>query len=107
MTGRLRNALVVMALLAGSSCPALAQRGGPDDATNQDDPVRITPCAWLSTPKNDTSTLILGSQWVGRGQDVAATRRKAAACAHLAPEAVAPPAPCPGGMIGVMSDQHC
>jgi hypothetical protein len=88
-----------------SSLPVLAQRGD-GDATNQDDPVRITRCAWLATPKSDTSTLILGSAWAGRGQDVSATQKKAAACVHLAAEAISPPAPCPGGMIGIMSDQH-
>jgi hypothetical protein len=87
-----------------SAAPALAQRG-EGDASNQDDPVRITPCAWLTTPKNDTSILILGNTWAGRGQDAPATQKKAAACLHLAPEAVSLPTPCPNGMLGVMSDQ--
>jgi hypothetical protein len=104
MRHRLWNSLVLLAVLAGS--PALAQRGGPDDATNQDDPVRVAKCAWLTTPRNDTSVLILGTAWAGRGQDAAATRKKAAECVHMAPEAISLPAPCPGGMIGVMSDQH-
>ena len=82
--------------------PALAQNSD----TNQDDPVRITKCAWLTTPVKDDTMLILGSAWAGRGQDAEATRKKAAACVHMAPEAVSLPAPCPGGMIGVMSDQH-
>jgi hypothetical protein len=96
---------LILSGLAVSSLPAMAQRN-EGDATNQDDPVRITRCAWLATPRNDTSMLILGSVWAGRGQDVSATRKKAAACAHLAMEAISPPAPCPGGMIGIMSDQH-
>jgi hypothetical protein len=82
--------------------PALAQNSD----TNQDDPVRITKCAWLATPVKDDTMLILGAAWAGRGQDAQATRKKAAQCMHLAPEAVSLPNPCPGGMIGVMSDQH-
>lgn len=81
--------------------PAQAQTS----ATNQDDPVRITKCAWLATPVKDDSVLILGSAWAGRGHDAVATRKKAAECVNLQPEAVSLPAPCPGGMIGVMSDQ--
>ncbi|HVZ27353.1 MAG TPA: hypothetical protein VG798_01750 [Rhizomicrobium sp.] len=96
---------LLLTLSSLPATPALAQRG-EGDATNQDDPVRITKCTWLATPKDDTSLLILGSAWAGRGEDVSATRKKAAACVHLAAEAVSPPAPCPGGMIGVMSDQH-
>jgi hypothetical protein len=100
---------VSAALLLGCSLfvghSALAQRG-EGDSTNQDDPVRITKCAWLATPKSDTSMLILGSAWAGRGQDATATQKKAAACVHLAAGAVSLPAPCPGGMIGVMSDQR-
>ncbi len=89
--------------LAGliSVTPALAQ----DSATNQDDPVHITKCAWLTTPLADDSIMILGTAWVGR-QDVEATRKKAAACVKLPPEALYRPTPCPGGVIGVMSDQH-
>lgn len=85
---------------AALGVPALAQD------TNQDDPVRITKCAWLTTPVKDDTNLILGSAWAGRGRDAEATRKKAAACVHLAPQEVSLPAPCPGGMIGVMSDQH-
>ena len=102
-----RKSISAVLLLAGLffTAPVLAQRG-EGDATNQDDPVRITRCAWLATPRNDTSMLILGSAWAGRGQDVSATQKKAAGCAHLAAEAISQPAPCPGGMIGVMSDQR-
>ncbi len=81
--------------------PALAQNAD----TNQDDPVHITKCAWLTTPLADDSIMILGTSWVGH-QDVEATRKKAAACVKLAPEALYRPTPCPGGVIGVMSDQH-
>lgn len=89
--------------LAGltSFTPALAQNSD----TNQDDPVRITKCAWLTTPLADDSTMILGNAWVGR-QDVEATRKKAAQCVKLPPEALYRPTPCPGGVVGVMSDQH-
>jgi hypothetical protein len=86
-------------LMPGLGRPALAQD------TNQDDPVKITPCAWLTSPANDTTWLILGRRWAGN-KDVAATRRMAAACIKAAPEAVLPPSPCPGGMIGVMTEQH-
>src|SRR6185437_12880492 len=87
------------ALLLFSAAPALAQRG-EGDASNQDDPVRITPCAWLATPKNDTSMLVLGNAWAGKGRDASATQKKAAACLHMTPEAVSLPAPCPNGMLG-------
>jgi hypothetical protein len=86
-------------LVAGLCAPALAQD------TNQDDPVKITPCAWLTSPANDTRWLILGTRWAGN-RDVAATRRMAAACIKAAPETVLPPSPCPGGRIGVMTEQH-
>ena len=93
----------IYALAALMLCtPALAQNSD----TNQDDPVRITKCAWLTTPLADDSVVILGSQWAGKGQDAEATRKKAAACVHLKPEALYKPTPCPGGVIGVMSDQH-
>ena len=82
--------------------PAFAQ----NSATNQDDPVRTTKCAWLTTPLADDSIMILGSAWAGKGQDAEATRKKAAACVQLKPEALYKPTPCPGGVIGVMSDQH-
>jgi hypothetical protein len=96
----LKGAVFFLAGL-GLSLPVLAQNSD----TNQDDPVVIHKCAWLTTPTQDTSWLILGSAWAGR-QDAEATRKKAAECIHAAPQTISTPQPCPGGAIGVMSDQH-
>jgi hypothetical protein len=98
--GFLRRAGFVLCWL-GFCGQAMAQ----NSATNQDDPVVIHKCVWLTTPLQDTSWLILGSSWAGR-QNIDATRKKAAECIHAAPDTLSNPAPCPGGMIGVMSDQH-
>jgi hypothetical protein len=100
--GFFRQAIFAIAWL-GIGGQAMAQNSD----TNQDDPVVIHKCAWLTTPAQDTSWLILGSAWAGGGrQNIVATRNRAAQCIHAAPETISNPTPCPGGMIGVMSDQH-
>ena len=101
MLGRSLKGAVFLLTGLGFSLPALAQNSD----TNQDDPVSIHKCAWLTTPADDTSWLILGSAWAGQ-KDATATRKLAAACVHAAPETILVPEPCPGGAIGVMSDQH-
>ncbi|HWY62325.1 MAG TPA: hypothetical protein VNW15_10540 [Rhizomicrobium sp.] len=101
MPGRFARLAVFILGWLGICGQAMAQNSD----TNQDDPVVIHKCVWLATPVADSSWLILGSAWAGR-QNIGATRKKAAECVHAAPETISEPAPCPGGMIGVMSDQH-
>jgi hypothetical protein len=102
----MRGWFASLAIFAACWLGVCAQAIAQNSDTNQDDPVVIHKCAWLTTPAQDTSWLILGSAWAGGKQNIVATRNRAAECIHAAPETVSNPSPCPGGMIGVMSDQH-